>query len=100
MPLLQITAFSANLFWDADPSDLDPTQHKPYVMRRVLEYGTLADWHCLRDSYGLADIVATAQTMRTLDPKALSFLVALGAVTEESFRCSTQTQSIQSHWIY
>jgi hypothetical protein len=69
-------------------------------MRRVLEYGTLADWYVLRDSYGLDDIVATAQGMRSLDPKAVSFLVAIAAVTEDSFRCCTQTPSIPSHWIY
>jgi len=100
MLCLTITDFSPNLFWDAAADEWDATRHKPYIMRRVLEYGTLTDWYVLRDSYGLDDIVATAQSMRSLDPKAVSFLVAIAAVTDDSFRCSTQTPSTRSHWIY
>jgi len=31
------------LFWDVDPSEIDPVRHAAFVIPRVLEFGTLVD---------------------------------------------------------
>lgn len=100
MPAIYPSTFSANLFWDADPASLDLDRHRKYVVRRVLERGSWADWRLLRRRYGLSEIVEVARDLRTLDPKALAFLSVVAHVPRESFRCYTPKQSMPSSWIY
>ena len=90
--------FSKNLFWDVDPSTLDIGRHRKYVVARVLEYGTLEDWRQLLSCFTLESIIAVSQTLRSLDPKALSFLCVIGNVPPESFRCYTLRQSTPTPW--
>ena len=90
--------FSRRLFWDIDPAALDLDRHRKYVVARVLEYGTLDDWRLLLRRFALTEIIATAQTLRTLDPKALSFLSVLGNVPRDSFRCYALKQSMPTPW--
>ena len=92
--------FSPNLFWDADPVDLDFTKHKKYVVQRVLERGTLADMRHMFSMYGFDNVVATSKTLRSLDPVSLSFITNLSGDPKESFRCYTLKHSQQAPWIY
>jgi hypothetical protein len=41
----------------------------------VFEYGLIDDWHLIAAWYGLTEIGKVATLFRTLDPKALAFLV-------------------------
>ena len=100
MPEISPSDFSANLFWDADPATLDLDRHRQYVVRRVLERGSWADWRLLCRYLGIARIIEIARTLRTLDPKALAFLSVVGHVRRESFRCYTPKQSTPSSWVY
>ena len=92
--------FSENLFWDADPADLDFSKHRKYVVQRVLERGTVDDLRLAFHYYGLGDVIATAKTLRTLEPKALSFIACVAGEPKENFRCYTQKQSARAPWIY
>ena len=96
----RIDDFSSNLFWDADPADLDFSKHKKYVVQRVLERGTLADMRHMFSMYGFDDVVATSKTLRSLDPMSFSFIVNLSGQPKEAFRCYTLKQSSQAPWIY
>ena len=102
MPSTQETVspadFSRKLFWDVDPSTLDFERHRKYVVARVLEYGTLDDWQLLVRRFTLESIIGVAQTLRTLDPKALSFLATVGHVPRSSFRCYTLSRSVPTPW--
>ena len=95
-----IEDFSPNLFWDADPADLDFSKHMKYVVQRVLERGTLDDMRHLFSMYGFDNVVASSQTLRSLDPISFSFIVNLSGQPKESFRCYTLKQSSQAPWIY
>ena len=95
-----IEDFSPNLFWDADPADLDFSKHMKYVVQRVLERGTLDDMRHMFSMYGFDNVVATSKTLRSLDPVSFSFIVNLSGQPKESFRCYTQKQSSQAPWIY
>ena len=83
--------FSKYLFWDANPATVDLERNSPYVVQRVLEYGELSDWRLLLEYYGLERIVEISKQLRTLNPKALSFLCVVSGTREEDYRCYSQT---------
>jgi hypothetical protein len=59
----------------------------------------MQDWRLLRQCYSIDSIVATAKTLRALDPKSLSFIACMGDTPKESFRCYSAKPSSQIHWI-
>lgn len=79
--------FSKHLFWDIDVNRLDFEKNSSQIVQRVLEYGELSDWHQLLSCYTLNQIVACCQQMRTLDPRALSFICCISHTAKESYRC-------------
>lgn len=91
--------FSSHLFWDVDPSELSVDRHRKFIVQRVLGHGQMRDWRLLVDCYGVDEIVATAQSLRSLDPKTLAFVACVGRVSKDSFRCCSQTPSSPQHWI-
>lgn len=95
-----IQQFSGYLFWDVDQSSIDLEEHAAYIVKRVLERGQLNDWKLLRSYYGLTRIAEISMKLRDLDPKALSFVSTISHTPKEHFRCYTERQSIQRHWIY
>ncbi len=91
--------FSRHLFWDVNREELSLDKHRKFIVQRVIGHGQIQDWHLLRQCYPLEVIVATAQKLRALDPKSLSFIACMGGVSKETFRCYTSRQSSQTHWI-
>lgn len=95
-----IHSFSDYLFWDVDKDSIDLEANASYVVSRVLELGQLNDWKLLMSRYGLQKISQIAQNLRTLEPKAFSFISAISSLPKESFRCFTTKPSTQTHWSY
>lgn len=93
-------ALTPSLFWDVNRDEVDDEKHRRFIMQRVLERGTIDDWRLTKKHYSLPLIVAEAQQMRSLEPRALAFIACLGRVDESSFRCSALKQSHQKHWFY
>ncbi len=89
---------SGYLFWDVDKASVDADSNAAYIIQRVLEYGQLSDWGLIRDYYGLNEIVSKATALRTLEPRAVSFLCCLADIPETQFRCYTTKQSLPQHW--
>ncbi len=54
-----LPATIGRLFWDTDPKKLDIGEHQRVIIERVLNLGTLADWHWLVSVYG-AEVVREA----------------------------------------
>lgn len=92
-----IYSFSDYLFWDVDKDSIDLESNAPYVVRRVLELGQLNDWKLLMSRFGLQRIAQIAQNLRTLEPKALSFISAVSSLPKESFRCFNTRPSTTTH---
>ncbi len=90
MVKIKSTNFSKYLFWDTDSATVDLERNSPYVVQRVLEYGELSDWRLLQEYYGLERIVEIAKQLRSLDPKALSFLCVVSDTHEKDYRCYSQ----------
>ena len=88
-----IQSFSNYLFWDVNPDSIDLETNAAYVIRRILERGQIEDWRLLVDRYGLSEIVRVAKNLRSLEPRALSFINAVSSSSEELYKCSTTKQS-------
>jgi len=66
---IAITEFSPHLFWDVRRYEIDLEKNSFYVIKQVLEYGLLKDWHLLKQFYGFEKILQTAKTLQELDKK-------------------------------
>ncbi len=91
-----INLFSDYLFWDVCKDSIDLDTNESYVIQRVLEFGQINDWNQLVSRYGLERIVRVAQKLRTLDPKALSFISCISSTPKKTFRCFTSKPSAQT----
>ena len=88
-----IWKFSSHLFWDIDRSKADMDTCPSQIIQRVLEYGTtMEDWRLLVGYYGLDRIVEVCRTLRTLDPKALSFICCISNTDKTQYRCYHTTR--------
>lgn len=93
-----IASFSKNLFWDVNVESINLDTNSRYIIQRVLEYGRYSDWKLILSYYGIKVISDTATTLRSLDPKALSFISTITDIPKEQFRCYILNQSKQKHW--
>jgi hypothetical protein len=75
------------LFWDVDPSKVEPERHAAFVIPRVLEQGALADVRWLMQRLGSARIhrFLREEGHPELSPKTLSFWRAYFHAEDESW---------------
>ena len=92
-----IQRFSNHLFWDVDKAVIDPAVNAPYIIQRVLEYGEFTDWKNLVSYYGMEHIVSVSKNLRSLEPRALSFISTVSDTPVNKFRCFTTRQSTPEH---
>lgn len=79
-------------------AQLDVQAHARYIIQRVLEYGNLHDWQLTYAFYGLPRIVDECKQMRSLDPKALTFICAITDTQITDYRCYHFRQSYPTLW--
>lgn len=95
-----IASFSPHLFWDIDKKQFNMTNCPSQIIQRVLEYGNLNDWALTLSCYGLEKIVSEVKQLRSLDPKALSFICCISDTKKEDYRCYHFQQSNPALWEY
>ena len=91
-----------HLFWDCQPERLDLGAHAPFILERVLEYGSLASVRWAVEVYGAARIkeFLMGRGRRTLSRKTLAFwTLILGLDTEPCFERSSLARS-RPFWNY
>ena len=88
------------LFWDVNPEKLDVEKHAPLIIGRVVERGTLSDWHTVRRHYGDARMIKIVTNLRDLHPQAVSLCCAAFSLTRDDFRCCTARPFPPAPWIY
>jgi hypothetical protein len=96
----QKPTFSQNLFWDVDISTLDIDKHSKFVLERVLQHGDLDDWKKIKNYYPFDHIKTMALDIRSLDPKALSFIAVYLNISITEFRCYKLSQSDPQPWFF
>ncbi len=99
-PKSQIELLSKHLFWDTEITKIDIQKNKSFIIQRVLEFGLWNDWKIIINCYGLKEIGLVATQFRTLDLKALAFIINITGLSIEDFRCYTSTQLTKTHWSY
>jgi uncharacterized protein DUF6922 len=90
------------LFWDCRIDQLDLQTHAPFILERVLEYGSLASVRWAIDIYGTERIKAFLRERgrRTLSRKTLAFwTLVLGLEAEACFERSSLASS-RIFWNY
>lgn len=93
-----ISKFSPHLFWDVRRDELDMELNKPFIIKRVLEYGLIEDWILINNYFGLEEMTNEVLEFRELEPKALAFIATLSNLPKEKFRCHTTRQLTEQHW--
>ena len=82
----------------------DPKQYIKKMRARDPElnvrWGTICTPTRMMASDGIKVISDTATTLRSLDPKAMSFISAITNIPKEQFRCYALRQSSQRHWTF
>ncbi len=87
-----VKELSSSLFWDVEQDLLDDENDKRFIIQRVLERGLRKDWLLINERYTLPVIVEEALQMRSLEPKALSYISCMGEVPKEKFLCYKNRQ--------
>lgn len=77
---------SAFLFWDVDPSEINPVTHRQFIIPRVMDRGTLADVKAVWDYYGEEKIKQTLLNAATLGRKTVAFFANQFNLPRSSFR--------------
>lgn len=93
-----IQELSPHLFWDV--ASVNWEEHSPFIVQRILEYGTLEDYRMLLKRLGWMEIADMAVDFKTLDRKTLYLVAALSGMPLESFRCYTSKPYLQSSTIF
>ena len=88
------------IFWDTNYEQINWDTKARYVIARVIMYGTLDDWHTIKQYYGLETIKNEMSQERDLDDKSLSFLSCIYNIPKQQFRCYNYKQSTKPHWTY
>jgi hypothetical protein len=99
---VKVPAAFHDLFWDCRPAALDTDAHAPFILERLLEYGTQASARWTLDIYGAERLKAFLRErgVRTLSRKTLSFwILLLGLEGEACFDTSSLKRS-RPFWNY
>ncbi len=90
------------LFWDCRPETVDTETHAPFVIERILEYGSLTAVRWVLKTYGAERLrrFLRERGVRTLSRKTLSFwALQLGIEDEACFERSSLSRS-RAFWNY
>jgi hypothetical protein len=91
--------FSTHLFWDTNiDAILRLSDPLPFLVQRVLEYGHIADWFCLKELIGLKKIADVAVKIKNLDYKSARLVSVVSGESIEKFQCYITRQSTQNFW--
>mgnify|MGYP007079515753 CR=1 FL=1 len=95
-----VNELSPYLFWDVDRKTIKLEKHQAWLVKRVLEKGTLNDWKILQNLLNRDQLKATVKGLKNLEKKAASFACAVLEIEPEELRCYTEKQSLSTHWSY
>ena len=90
------------LFWDCRPETLDTEAHAPFILERILEYGSLSTARWALETYGPERLKSFLRDrgVRTLSRKTLRlWALLLGLEDEPCFTTSSLRRS-RPFWSY
>ncbi|MCU0857441.1 MAG: hypothetical protein MUC65_03440 [Pontiellaceae bacterium] len=90
-----IDQLSGFLFWDVDPSGINPETHQQFIISRIMERGTLADVKAVWNYYGAEAVKAALLNAADLSAKTISFFANQFNLPREAFRAF---RNPANHW--
>ena len=69
-PSLPPGGFRESLFWDVDPTTIDPEKHARYIIERVLDFGNDREARWLYSAYPHALIREVVERSRSVQPRS------------------------------
>jgi len=75
------------LFWDVDPSTLDPEKHKTFIIDRILRFGMPEDVRAMLEQYSDTDLREVVTSSRHIDRKTASFWAIHFNIPREEIAC-------------
>lgn len=99
---MTLPSFLTPLFWDCRPETIDAEAHAPFILERVLEYGSLAGARWALERYGPERISQFLRDRgcRTLSRKTLSFWTVLLRLEAESWSQRSSLSRSRPFWNY
>lgn len=91
---------SRTLFWDTNYETIDWKKNYRWVICRVLDRGSLHDWHALKKMYTQKQIIKAATEARYLSKKTVHWLHHIFNLPLTNFRCYNLMQLSREPWIY
>jgi len=62
---------SKHLFWDTDIDSINLKEHARFVIKRVIQRGSIDDWKSIKAHYGMDFIKQEILLIRDLDRKSV-----------------------------
>ena len=87
-----------SIFWDTKYDGIDWDKNAPYVIDRVLHYGTLRDWREIQAYYGRQKIKQQVLNLRYMDKRVLAWCSVIFKTPKEKFRCFHTEPSLRPQW--
>jgi hypothetical protein len=75
------------LFWDVDKGKVDPELHRFYVIRRIMDHGSVEDVRWMKSVYSSEEIAEVVKKSRGLSRKSAHFGAAYFSIAKEEVEC-------------
>lgn len=93
-------SISATAFWDVDFNNIDFDARSTFVIEKVVNYGTWADFINLVKFYGVERFRREIVKAATLRKEVLNFLCVVFDLSPQHFTCYIRRQSQNLPWPY
>lgn len=90
-----IKQLSVFLFWDVDPSAINPEAHQQFIIPRVMDRGTLNDVKTVWDYFGEETVKQVLLNTASLGKKTIRFFANQFDTSPEAFRAHRHPST---HW--
>jgi len=75
------------LFWDVNKDDVDVRRHRPYVIRRIMDYGDVEDVKWMLKIYSTDEIIEVVKKSHGLSRKSAYFWSTYFNIPKEEIEC-------------
>ena len=75
------------LFWDVKKGEVDTEVHRSYIIRRVMDFGNMADVKWMEETYSTERIVEVVKKSKGLSRKSAYFWAAFYNIAVEEIAC-------------
>lgn len=75
------------LFWDVKKDTVDMEKHRPYIIRRIIDYGDIHDVKWMLKLFSSEEIIGVLKRNRGLSRKSAYFWAAYFKVPQTEVEC-------------